>query len=422
MAAVQRRIGTPLLAGLQLDVAGLAVEPGEIVPRRLPDLFPDSPLLILGRYCGRTDGAITIRGAGAGGTPYAETVPSEVRENPAIAAAWARGQIRQLEDRFAAGDGDRATLERAILGLSLRHQVLCRFTAYVAIDRSQVVNEGGSVHRITQPVDRPQGWADMSEFYGAATGMPSACAPSRGGGRRSVMKAFSRDRSLPPAMMAPERLIQAFIESPPAPAQRSANIVESGPSSPPIATLADRLRAGGPTPPEEAAALMADVAEELQTIHDRGQVCRSLTPATIFVGVGSRPIIAADCVSVGQVRETSKDIRLALSCYTPPEYLAGERDRYDVGGDLYTVGVILYELLTGRRPFRMPATRQERLEEILRGAPTPPRQIVTSLPAKLVAICLKAMARDPASRYASARELGQALRDFLKPPRKAFWK
>ena len=85
-----------------------------------------------------------------------------MRDNPAIAAAWARGQIRQLEDRYAAGDGDRGALEKAIVGISLKFGVLCRFTAYVAIDRSEVVNQGGAVHRATQPVEMPSGWVGSS--------------------------------------------------------------------------------------------------------------------------------------------------------------------------------------------------------------------------------------------------------------------
>ena len=130
---------SPLLTGLNLAPEGLAIEPGEVVPRRLPDLFAGSPLLILGRYC-RPEGSIAIHGVEATGLPHFETVPASVRENPAIAAAWARGQIRQLEDRYVAGDGDRPALEKAIVGISETPDAPCRFTAYVAVDWSQAVN------------------------------------------------------------------------------------------------------------------------------------------------------------------------------------------------------------------------------------------------------------------------------------------
>ncbi len=123
MSKIHRRIGTPLLAGLNLEPEGLAIEPGEVVPRRLPDLFAGSPLLILGRYRGRPEGSIALRGTDAAGKGHVESVAARVRENPAIAAAWARGQVRQLEDRYAAGDGDRTSLEKAIVAISLRFQV-----------------------------------------------------------------------------------------------------------------------------------------------------------------------------------------------------------------------------------------------------------------------------------------------------------
>src|SRR5262249_1278541 len=149
-----------------------------------------SPLLILGRYRGRPEGSILIRGAGAEGKPRVETVSSQVRDNPAIAAAWGRGQIRQLEDRYAAGDGDRASLAKAIVGISLRFQVLCRFTAYVAVDRSQVANREGSLHRITQPVEMPQEWAGAGAVpYGMVSAAqfpgPSVASALARSGRRA---------------------------------------------------------------------------------------------------------------------------------------------------------------------------------------------------------------------------------------------
>ena len=149
-----------------------------LVPDRPPSLFAGSPLLLMGRYRGRPDGP--GRGARAnGGRPaMGEVVVPTVRDNPAIAAAWARGQVRQLEDRYAAGFGDRTALEQSIIATSLRFGVLCRFTAYVAIDRAAVVNEGGEVHQITQPVEMPAGWGEdrlLSEACMAAPMAMSGC-------------------------------------------------------------------------------------------------------------------------------------------------------------------------------------------------------------------------------------------------------
>jgi Ca-activated chloride channel family protein len=191
MASIHRQIGTPLLTGLSLSSSELAIEPGEVVPRRMPDLFDGSPLLILGRYRGWPAGALVLRAAAPGGDVWSEAVSAQVRDNPAVSAAWARGQIRQLEDRYATGAGDRHALEQSIIRISLKHRVLCRFTAYVAVDRSQVVNEGGSVHRITQSVESPEGWADPGSLAASAWYMApeSAIFASLCGG----MSASSRD-------------------------------------------------------------------------------------------------------------------------------------------------------------------------------------------------------------------------------------
>ncbi len=128
----------------------------------------------MGRYRGRPQGAVAVRGKTPDGGAWREAVVPSVRDNPAIAAAWARGQVRQLEDRYAAGRGDRSALEQTIIATSLRFGVLCRFTAYVAIDRAAVVNEGGEVHQITQPVEMPAGWGAVALEAAACYAAPTA--------------------------------------------------------------------------------------------------------------------------------------------------------------------------------------------------------------------------------------------------------
>jgi Ca-activated chloride channel family protein len=159
MDKIHRRIGTPVLTGLRLEPAGLRFEPETVAPARIPDLFAGVPLCILGRYRGRATGSLALQARDSAGNAWAETVGAQPVDNPAIASVWARGHIRELEDRFASGGGDRARLEKRIVDTSLGFSVLSRFTAFVAVDRSQIVNGGGQVHRITQPVESPAGWA-----------------------------------------------------------------------------------------------------------------------------------------------------------------------------------------------------------------------------------------------------------------------
>jgi Ca-activated chloride channel family protein len=129
-----------------------------------------------GRFEGRPAGAVTVRGRDAAGRPWSATVEATAGDAVALAATWARAHLRDLEDRYATDPAPDRELERRIVETSLRFGVLCRFTAFVAAD-VQVVNEGGVVHRVLQPVEAPAGW-DMLRRVAAA--MPMAAM--HGGG------------------------------------------------------------------------------------------------------------------------------------------------------------------------------------------------------------------------------------------------
>lgn len=167
MDAVHRHIGTPVLTGLRLEPAGLSFVPGSLVPTRLPDLFTGAPLMVLGRYRGTPEGAIAVQAPDAAGGMWSATVAVRRERAEGVGSVWARGRVRELEDRYVIGGGDRQALEREIVQTSLRFGVLCRFTAYVAVDRSAVVNPGGEVHQIVQPVEQPAGWENTT---------PTACS------------------------------------------------------------------------------------------------------------------------------------------------------------------------------------------------------------------------------------------------------
>jgi Ca-activated chloride channel homolog len=173
MDRVHRRIGSPVLTDLELEPAGLDVDRGSLAPRRLPDLFAGSPLVVSGRFQGAAAGAVVVRGRDAAGQPWSATVPATRGESPALTAAWARAHLRDLEDRYATDPTPDRDLERRIVETSLRFGVLCRFTAFVAAD-VQVVNEGGVVHRVLQPVEAPAGWTMFERVGLAAAAMPMA--------------------------------------------------------------------------------------------------------------------------------------------------------------------------------------------------------------------------------------------------------
>jgi Ca-activated chloride channel homolog len=170
-AHIHRRIGTPLVTGLTLAADGMAIVPGTVAPSLLPDVFAGVPVTVAGRWRGHPGGTVTVAGTGADGAPFERKVAAISGGNPASTAAWARAHLRDLEDRYAGLPGhdaaELARLEQQITGVSLRHGVLCRFTAFVATD-TRVVTDGTGPHRVTQPVELPAGWDP------AGLGLPSA--------------------------------------------------------------------------------------------------------------------------------------------------------------------------------------------------------------------------------------------------------
>ncbi|WP_049573459.1 VIT domain-containing protein [Nonomuraea sp. SBT364] len=165
MEQIHRRIGAPLVTDLSLK--DLDVEPGTLT--HLGSIFPGVPLRAYGRC--RDGSAVTVRGLAAG-APWEERVAATVAGGPALRAVWARAYLRELEDRYAMGEHG---LEREIVRVSLEHGVLCRFTAYVAVDSRQVA-EGGPEHRAIQPVEPPSGW-EMPATGGGGFAWMAAEAP-----------------------------------------------------------------------------------------------------------------------------------------------------------------------------------------------------------------------------------------------------
>ncbi|WP_305784781.1 VIT domain-containing protein [Symbioplanes lichenis] len=146
MDQIHQRISSPLVTGITVD---------GVAPGRPQALYPGVPLVLFGHHTGAVPASLTVRGLTANEEEFRVEVPVRAADEPAIAAQWARGRIRELEDAYAAGDH---SVEPEILRVSLTHGVLSRFTAFVAVD-SRVVNEGGKVKKVTQPVEAPSGWA-----------------------------------------------------------------------------------------------------------------------------------------------------------------------------------------------------------------------------------------------------------------------
>src|SRR5262249_14231909 len=134
-----------------------------------------APLVVMGRYRGVAHGTIALEARDAAGRAWKQLVPGSVTVNPAISCLWARGQLRELEDRYVIDRGQTPELEKEIVDVSLRFGVLCRFTAFVAVDKSETVNQGGQGAKILQPVEAPGGWDMLNKISLAATTSAMYC-------------------------------------------------------------------------------------------------------------------------------------------------------------------------------------------------------------------------------------------------------
>jgi hypothetical protein len=163
----------------------------------------------------------------------------------------------------------------------------------------------------------------------------------------------------------------------------------------------------------KSAELEAAVAEALHHAHTRGLVHRDLKPANVLIETDGKPYVADFGLALKDEDFGRGEGFAGTPVYMSPEQARGEGRRVDGRSDIFSLGVVLYELLTGRRPLRG-ETLAEILEQIKRTDARPPRQVDDTIPRELERICLKAMSRRPNERYNTARDMADDLRLFLQ--------
>jgi eukaryotic-like serine/threonine-protein kinase len=173
-------------------------------------------------------------------------------------------------------------------------------------------------------------------------------------------------------------------------------------------TLADRLRRDGALPPLEAARIGAAVADGLDVAHRAGIIHRDIKPSNIMLTAsGGVKVMDFGIAAAWEVHSTTGQQLLATASYAPPERITG--GRASPAGDLYSLGVVLYEMLTGRPPF-LAENAEQLLRAHLEAPPRPVRALVFWVPPGIAAACEAALAKEPAGRPASAGALAAQLR------------
>lgn len=178
--------------------------------------------------------------------------------------------------------------------------------------------------------------------------------------------------------------------------------------------LADRI-AQGPLPWREAVRLVADVADALGFAHDQGFVHRDIKPANVLLDKDGRPLLT-DFGIAATFDEAQKGGGPGGGTlpFMAPEQVAGEVQLIDARTDLYSLGVVLYEALTGKLPYQARTPTALR-EQILFRSPVPVRSLVPGVPEAAEAVVARCLAKHPADRFDSATELAAALRGTLAP-------
>src|SRR5262245_60457498 len=180
-------------------------------------------------------------------------------------------------------------------------------------------------------------------------------------------------------------------------------------------SLARKL-SGAPQPARPAAALVSALAGAVEVAHQGGIVHRDLKPGNILVLADGTPKVSDFGLArrlAGEAGLTPAGAALGTPSYMAPEQARGRADEVGPSIDVYALGAILYEVLTGRPPFRA-ETDLETLQQVISREPVPPSRLNATIPRDLETICLKCLHKEPRRRYATAAALAEDLDRFQR--------
>jgi eukaryotic-like serine/threonine-protein kinase len=181
-------------------------------------------------------------------------------------------------------------------------------------------------------------------------------------------------------------------------------------------SLADRLKHGALPDAKTAAGWLVEIARAIDYLHDKNMIHRDLKPSNILFDARAQPRVADFGLvrlveQAGGTGQASSVVVEGTASYMAPEQASGRIKSIGRRTDVYGLGAILYEILTGRAPFRTDSFMKT-LARVLEDEPESPRRLRPEIPVALESICLKCLAKSPADRYASAQVLADELDRF----------
>ena len=378
MAMLHQRIDVPLVTQVRLRLEGAQLQEGSLTPATHAALLAGSPLVLRGRMSQVSGPVVAVlEGLDASGQPFARRVPVPLGQagHSALGALWARAKLRELEDRYTLASGQaRAALESAILSLSLTHRVLCRFTAFVAVDRHETIESSQPLRHVVQAVESPEGWA----------GSPGGSQPPLGGaqptlGRRAQAPSAAHtskraDESARARVLAPSPAEPSPVESVSAKSMSAESMAPPAPAAPmpltPVAPSPARMMALQESSVDIVDGYV-DIMDDVDSVYSMDAVDRSPRDSSLVAlrdeeeeaqeapskeleravswSKGAAPGLGAVSASGASVTPTAGHIKPGALRLMSPEQARG----LDAAQPSLVFGLaaLLVELLTGRSLF-----------------------------------------------------------------------